>query len=78
MQEEHLKSSIFKTLMVKKRKSPYGFNIFHLGINTAIERKRGNVGAKGWEIGGLISFAKLTLEAEIKFNLLAKIWLSSH
>lgn len=34
--------------------------------------------AKGWEMGGLISLAKLTLGVEIKFNLLAKIWLSSY
>lgn len=52
--------------------------LFQLTINVIMERKGGNMSAKGWEMGGLISFAKLTLGAEIKFNLLAKIWLSSY
>lgn len=52
--------------------------LFQLTINAIMERKGGNTSAKGWEMGGLISCAKLTLGAEIKFNLLAKIWLSSY
>lgn len=52
--------------------------LFQLTINATIERKGRNVNVKGWEMGGLVSFAQLTLGAEIKFNLLAKIWLFSY
>lgn len=76
-QDECLKNSILKATHIEE--IILGIEcLFQLTINAIIEKKGGNVSSKRWEIGGLISFAKLTLGAEIKFNLLGKIWLSSY
>lgn len=45
--------------------------LFQVTVNAIMERKGGSMSAKGWETGSLVSFAKLTFGAEIKFNLLA-------
>lgn len=64
------KSSIPKTTHVEEI-NPWIKSLFQLTINAIMERKGGSMSAKGQEMEGLISFAKLTLGAEIKFNLLA-------
>lgn len=64
-----LRSSIPKTTHVEEINLWTVNCLFQLTINANMERKGGNKSAKGWEMGGLISFAKLVLGAEIKFNL---------